>query len=138
MRNTTRLIALTLFALVTVEFGGWSLLGFLTSENRLTPFQEQFFRAGHAHAGVLLILALVYLVLIERTRFSSRTQLGLSLTLLTGILLQSSGFFAHMLVGEEERASMGTWMTRSGALLLAVALISLGVGLLRSRAEVTG
>jgi hypothetical protein len=59
MRNTTRLIALTLFALVTVEFGGWSLLGFLTSENRLTPFQEQFFRAGHAHAGVLLILALV-------------------------------------------------------------------------------
>jgi len=138
MRNTTRLIALTLFALVTIEFGGWSLLGFLTSENRLTPFQEQVFRAGHAHAGVLLILALVYLVLIERTRFSSRTQLGFSMILLAGILLQSGGFFAHMLVGEEERVSMGTWMTRSGALLLAVALISLGVGLLRSRAEVTG
>ena len=55
-----------------------------------------------------------------------------------GSCSQSTGFFAHMLVGEEERASIGTWMTRSGALLLAVALISLGVGLLRSRTELTG
>ena len=74
-------------------------------------------------------------MLIERTRFGTRTQLGLSLTLLAGILLQSGGFFAHMLVGEEARPSMGTWMTRSGALLLAVALISLGVGLIRTRTE---
>jgi len=80
---------------------------------------------------------LIYLVLFERTRFSSRVQLGLSLTLLAGILLQSGGFLAHMALGEEARVSMGTWMTRTGAILLAVALISLGVGLLRSRTEVT-
>jgi hypothetical protein len=135
-KSPHRLIAFTLLALVTVEFGGWSLLGLLTSEDRLTPFQEQFFRAGHAHAGVLLILALVYLILIERTDWKSGTRLGLSLTLLGGILLQSGGFFVHMLVGEEERASAGTWMTRSGALLLAIALVSLGIGLLRSRGEV--
>jgi hypothetical protein len=136
MRSSPRLVAIILFALVTVEAGGWSLLGLLTSEDRLTPFQEQFFRAGHAHAGVLLILALVYLILIERTDWKSGTRLGLSLTLLGGILLQSGGFFVHMLVGEEERASAGTWMTRSGALLLAIALVSLGIGLLRSRGEV--
>jgi len=138
MRSSHRLIAFSLFALVTVEAGGWSLLGLLTSEDRLTPFQEQFFRAGHGHAGVLLILALVYLILIERTDWKSGTRLGLSLTLLGGILLQSGGFFVHMLVGEEERASAGTWMTRSGALLLAISLVSLGIGLLRSRGEVDG
>jgi hypothetical protein len=137
MRATPRLIAFTLFALVTVEIGGWSLLGLLTSEDRLTPFQEQFFRAGHAHAGVLLILALVYLILIERTDWSSAARVGLGLTLLWGILLQSGGFFVHMLVGEEERASAGTLMTRAGGLLLAIALVSLGVGLLRSRGEVS-
>jgi hypothetical protein len=38
-------------------------------------------------------------------------------------------------VGEEGEASAGTWLTRSGAVLIAVALISLGVGLLRSRRE---
>jgi hypothetical protein len=135
MRPTTPLAAIVLFSIVTVEFGGWSLLGFLTSEDMLTPFQEQFFRAGHGHAGVLLILALVYLVLMERTRFTGRTQLGLSVTLFAGILLQSGGFFVHMVVGEEGTTSAGTWLTRSGAVLLAVALISLGVGLLRSRKE---
>lgn len=135
MRLTTPLAAIVLFTIVTVEFGGWSLLGLLTSQNRLTPFEEQFFRAGHGHAGVLLILALVYLVLMERTRFTGRTQLWLSFTLLAGIFLQSGGFFVHMLTGEEGAASAGTWLTRSGAVLLAVALISLGVGLLRTRRE---
>ena len=135
MRPTTPLTAIVLFSIVTVEFGGWSLLGFLTSQNRLTPFEEQFFRAGHGHAGVLLILALVYLMLMDRTRFTGRIQLWLSLTLLVGILLQSGGFFVHMLTGEEGAASAGTWLTRSGAALLALALISLGVGLLQARRE---
>ena len=133
MRPINPLAAVVLFAIVTVEFGGWSLLGFLTSENRLTAFEEQFFRAGHAHAGVLLILALAFLILLERTRYDGRAQLWLSLTLLVGILLQSGGFFLHMTVGEEGAASAGTWVTRAGGVLLAVALIALGVGLLRAR-----
>jgi hypothetical protein len=133
MKPTTTMSAIVLFSIVTVEFGGWALLGSLTSQDRLTPFEEQFFRAGHAHAGVLLILALAYLLLIERTGYSARAQWGLSLTLLAGILLQSGGFFLHMLTGEEGTASMGTWVTRAGGALLAVALVSLGVGLLRVR-----
>lgn len=44
MRPTTRLAAIVLFSIVAVEFGGWSLLGLLTSQDRITPFQEQFFR----------------------------------------------------------------------------------------------
>ena len=134
-RPTRILAAIVLFSIVTVEFGGWSLLGTLTSQNRLTEFEEQFFRAGHAHAGVLLILALAYLLLMGRTRFQTRTQWGLGLTLLVGILLQAGGFFVHMLTGEEGATSPGTWLTRSGALLLAVALVSLGVGLLRARTD---
>lgn len=132
MSPTKPLAASVLFAIVTVEFGGWALLGFLTSENGLSEFEEQFFRAGHGHAGVLLILALAFLLLMERTTFDGRTQLWLSLTFLAGILLQSGGFFMHMIVGEEGAASAGTWTTRGGAVLLAVALISLGVGLLQS------
>lgn len=126
-----RLVAFVLFALVTVEFGGWSLLGLLTSRDALTPFQEQFFRAGHGHAGVLLVLALVYLVLLPQASFSSSAQLWLSATLLLGILLQSGGFFVHLLVGDAGQASAGTTVTRVGALLLAAALIGLGVGILR-------
>jgi hypothetical protein len=132
MKPTTQLTAIVLFALVTVEFGGWSLLGLLTGQGSLTPFQEQFFRAGHGHAGVLLTLALVYLILIERTGFSPTTQRLLGLVLLGGIVLQSGGFFLHMTLGEESRSSAGTLVTRLGAVLLATALVSLGVGLLQA------
>lgn len=125
------LTAVVLFAIVTVEFGGWSLLGFLTGENALTPFQEQFFRAGHGHAGALLILALVFLLIMERTNLSERRQFWLGMTLLVGILLQSGGFFIHMAIGREGAASAGTVVTRAGAILLAFALVGLGVALLR-------
>ena len=135
MRPNSRMIAFTLFAIVTVEFGGWSLLGMLTSQGALTEFEEQFFRAGHAHAGVLLTLALVYFVLMDRTDFDSRRQQLLGLTLLTGILLQSGGFFLHMVVGSDGESSSGTLLTRIGAVLLAVALIGLGVGVLRAKGK---
>ena len=133
MRATRVLPAIVLFALVTVEFGGWSLLGFLVSEEALTPVEEQFFRAGHAHAGVLLILSLVFFILLGRTDFSERTSWILGLGLLAGILLQSGGFFIHFAVGEEGAASPGTTVTRLGAVVLAAALVTLGVGLLRAR-----
>jgi hypothetical protein len=132
MKPTTLLPAVALFALVAVEIGGWSLLSLLNAGDALTPFQEQYFRAGHGHAGVLLVLALAFFLLLSRTSFTERAQWMVGLSLLTGILLQSSGFFLHMLVGEEGAASFGTLVTRIGALLLAIALVSLGVGLLRT------
>lgn len=137
MTHTRRIGAFVLFAIVTVEFGGWSLLGLLTSSDGLTPFEEQFFRAGHGHAGVLLILSLAFLLLMERTSYEPKTQRLLALTLLAGVLLQSGGFFVHMLLGEENAASAGTYLTWSGAALLAFALIGGGVGLLRRQASAT-
>ena len=55
MEPTTLLPVTSLSSLVSVEYGGWSLQGFLTGRGQLGEFQEQFFRAGHAHAGVLLV-----------------------------------------------------------------------------------
>jgi len=45
----------------------------------LTEFREKYFRAGHAHAGVLLVMSLVYYVFLSQTTFSS----GLKLLLCT-------------------------------------------------------
>jgi hypothetical protein len=55
MEPTTLLPFISLLLLVSVEYGGWSLVGFLTGRGQLGEFPEQFFRAGHAHAGVLLV-----------------------------------------------------------------------------------
>ncbi len=60
MQPTRVLPAVSVLSLIRVEYGGWALLGFLTGRGQLGQFREQFFRAGHAHAGVLLVLSLVY------------------------------------------------------------------------------
>jgi hypothetical protein len=58
MSNLRLFSILAWIALPTVMYGGYALLGLLTRD-RLSPFQQTYFRAGHAHAGVLLLLALL-------------------------------------------------------------------------------
>jgi hypothetical protein len=57
MEPTRLFPIIALFSLAAVEYGGWALLGFLTGRGMLGAFRERFFRAGHAHAGALLIAA---------------------------------------------------------------------------------
>jgi heme/copper-type cytochrome/quinol oxidase subunit 4 len=127
---TTVLPAIVLLSLVGVEYGGWALLGFLTGRGQLGEFREQFFRAGHAHAGVLLVLSLVYFLYLDRTGYSTGVQWLAGLLLLVGIIAQSGGFFLHMGLGQKDRSSLGTVVTRTGALLIAAALVVLALGLL--------
>jgi hypothetical protein len=47
--------------------------------------------------------------------------------LLVGLLCQCGGFFVHIHVGQPDKPSAGTKLTRGGGLLIA-ALITLGVG----------
>src|SRR3712207_3571339 len=130
MEPTTLLSIIAVLSLITVEYGGWALLGFLTGRGQLGQFGEQFFRAGHAHAGVLLVLSLVYFLYLHRTGYSTGVQWLAGLLLLAGILVQSGGFFIHLGLGQPNQESLGTVVTRTGALLLAVALVMLAIGLM--------
>jgi hypothetical protein len=57
MSDETRILAgILLLSLVTVETGGLYLLKLWRSSEGVTQFQVGFARAGHAHAGVLLVL----------------------------------------------------------------------------------
>ena len=118
-------------ALPTVMFGGYSLLRLLASGNTwLTPFREEYFRAGHAHAGVLIVMSLLYYTYLAQTTFSSGLKLLACLVLLVGVLAQSGGFFWHMLAGKQGRLSIGNVVTMVGALLLAFAALLLAYGLI--------
>ncbi len=132
MKPTTLLPVIAVLSLISVEYGGWALLGFLTGRGRLGGFRERFFRAGHAHAGVLLVLSLVYFLYLDRTGYSAGVQWLAGLLLLAGILAQSGGFFIHLGPGQPNQSSLGTVVTRSGALLIAAALLILVAGLLMS------
>src|SRR5919112_5738976 len=93
MEPTTLLPVISLLLLVSVEYGGWSLLGFLTGRGQLGEFREQFFRAGHAHAGVLLILSLVYYLHLDRTGYSDTVKWLAGSLLQAGVPAPAGGFF---------------------------------------------
>ncbi|GAB2999853.1 hypothetical protein GCM10017788_72220 [Amycolatopsis acidiphila] len=83
-------------SLPAVMFGGYSLLGLLR-QRKLTEQQRSFFRAGHAHAGVLLVLALVALQLLGQGGLGEAARWVTCFLLLFGVLAQSGGLFLHLL-----------------------------------------
>jgi hypothetical protein len=122
-------LAITLIALPTVMFGGFSLLRLLTAD-RLNEFQVAYFRAGHAHAGVLLVLTLAVLDLLTRTDLSRAGQWAVGTLLLAGALAQSGGMFLHMGIGKPGRWSAGNSLTVVGAVLLAAAMVTTAVAVI--------
>jgi len=128
--NTLRVFSIIAWiALPTVMYGGYSLLGLLL-RNGLSEFQQTYFRAGHAHAGVLLLMSLLYHHYIAQTNLSSAVKVSGAAIVLVGILAQSGGFFLHMAIGQPGQSSLGTTVTSLGALLLVVAIIILVYGLI--------
>ena len=115
-----------------VMYGGYALLGMLT-QSGLSEFQRTFFRAGHAHAGVLLLMALLYHHYMEQTNLKASTKVLSAVIVLVGILAQSGGFFLHMAIGQAGSASLGTTITSLGAGLLAVSILILVYGLITTK-----
>jgi hypothetical protein len=131
--HTLRLFSIIAWiAIPTVMFGGYSLLGLLT-RNGLSQFQQTYFRAGHAHAGVLLLMSLLYHYYMEQTSLSPKIKVFAAVVVLIGILAQSGGFFLHMLIGEPGAPSLGTTVTILGAVLLALAVLILVYGLITTK-----
>lgn len=54
--NTRTTAGVILLTIVAIEYGGWFMLRVVRRSQPATAFQQAFFRAGHAHAGVLVTL----------------------------------------------------------------------------------
>jgi hypothetical protein len=119
--------------LPTVMYGGFALLRLLNRDSALSPFQSTWFRAGHAHAGVLILMSLLYYSFLGTTPLPWWLKQAACATLFVGILAQSGGFFIHMIVGQPNRPSIGNTVTALGALLLTGAIGVLVYGLIAAK-----
>ena len=127
-----RLAGILLVVFPTVIFGGVSLLSFLVNDPAYqeNALRQDLWRAGHAHAGVLLLLGLLCQLLADAT-----TQTGFLDWLsragvpIAALLMPGGFFFASM--GKDRTEPNGfIAMVVLGAFVLAAGLLSLGVGLL--------
>ncbi|MEU5690292.1 hypothetical protein [Actinosynnema sp. NPDC020468] len=128
---TRRLAGILLLSIVGVEFGGRFMLTVVTRETEATEFQQSFFRAGHAHAGVFLVLSLVCLLWAEFAGI--RGVLGWigRLGVPVAAILLPSGFFLSALGSGATGPNGLVVLLYLGGLSLAAGVVSLGISLLR-------
>ncbi len=119
-----------LIAFVTIETGGLYLVKLVRGQQPATAFQLGFARAGHAHAGVLVLLALVCQVFADATtQTGAFGWLSRSGVAVAAILMPAGFFFSSMGAGREQPNRL-IGLVYAGALLLAAGVTSLGLGLL--------
>ena len=131
MSDESRVLAgILLLALVTVETGGLYLVRLVRGNAEATAFQLAFARAGHAHAGVLLVLALVCQLLADATDLSGAWDWIARSGVAVAALVMPAGFFFSSMGRGRERPNRLILMVFLGAAVLAVGLTTLGLGLL--------
>ena len=132
--ESRRVAGILLVVFPTVLYGGISLLMFLLDRNSRymeNPLRQNLFRAGHAHAGVLLVLSLVALRYVDEANLSEGWKRYVRFHTFRRHLLAGSIFLlcAFSLRQGTQRIHLPRLR---GSSVLALGLLALGVGLLRN------
>ncbi len=121
---------IVLLTVVGIESGGWFLVKVVTGKVPATPFQTSFFRAGHAHAGVLVLLGLLCVVLAEATDLSGGWRWLAATGVLVAAILLPAGFFLSAVGAGRTSPNRAVLLLPAGAVVLAAGVVTLAVGLL--------
>lgn len=135
--ESRRHAGLVLVILPAVIFGGVSILSLLINDPLYMQNQlrQDLWRAGHAHAGVLLILALIVLRYIDEARLSERLKRVVRTLIPSAAILIPAAFFLSVLRPDATEPNDFIYLAYVGAVVLVIGLVVLGVGLLRRPAH---
>ena len=133
MSQAARLLSgITLITVPTIVYGGLTVLGVVSSGpfgtgfgRPVSPEQTTFFRAGHAHAGVLVILSLVIQVMLDHAKLSDELVWALRIGAPLAAICVSGGFFGIAFLPSFRL------LLYTGAALVSLVTLTTGIGLVR-------
>src|SRR5262249_40228133 len=131
-RESRMLAGILLVVLPTVMYGGLTLLSLLTrsgpgySDN---PLRHDLWRAGHAHAGVYLVLSLVMLRYVDEALLAPFWKWLARIGTPIAAILIPAGFFPSVASPSATSPNGLLNLVYIGALFLAGAFLTLGIGL---------
>jgi hypothetical protein len=130
--ETQMMAGFLLITLPTVAFGGVSILRLWMggAEYMKNPLRQSLWRAGHAHAGVLLILALVALLYIDHTGLSDTWKWVARTSIASAPIFLPIAFFLSVLPRDVQKPNALINLAYVGAVSLMMGLLILGVGLM--------
>jgi len=136
MSRESRIFAgILLVVLPTVLYGGLSPLMLLTGEVQGytdNPLRHDLWRAGHAHAGVYLVLSLVMLRYVDEAELSPVWKWLARTGAPIAAILIPAAFFLSVASPTATQPNGVMNLAYIGAFFLAAAVLTLGVGLIRA------
>ena len=131
--ESRRLAGLLLVILPTVMIGGVSILTLLVGDPGYmrNPLRQDLWRAGHAHAGVLLVLSLVVLRYVDEAELAPRQKMFVRAAAPSAAILMPLAFFLSVLKPDATEPNGLIVLAYVGAAVLAAGVVVLGIGLLR-------
>jgi hypothetical protein len=134
--QSRRLAGILLIILPTVMYGGFTILQFLINDPSYmqNELRQNLWRAGHAHAGVLLILSLVALLYVDQTNLSPALTWLARTAIPVAAILMPAGFFLSVVMPDAREPNALINLVYAGAVVLAAGVVLLGIGLVRSKA----
>jgi hypothetical protein len=126
---------ITLITVPSIQYGGYFLLKSLRDRNSRymdNPLRQNFFRAGHAHAGVFVLLSLVCQILADAADLPASLLWLVRLGVPAAAILLPMGFFLSIVSPDATAPNRAVSLVYLGAVLLAISVLTLGVGLLRA------
>lgn len=135
--ESRRLAGILLILLPTVIFGGASILTLLIGDPAYmqNALRQDLWRAGHAHAGVLLLLSLIVLQYVDDAQLSPALKWVVRLAVPAAALLLPTAFFLSVLSPNATEPNGFIYLAYVGAILLAAGLLILGLGLVRKPSQ---
>lgn len=132
--QSLRTAGILLVVFPTVIIGGMSILTLWLRRSPYYdhPLRPRLWAAGHAHAGVILILSLVALVLVDHADLGQGAKQVVRSTVPAAAILVPAAFFLSIVRPRDERPGRIILLAPVGAISLSVGLLTLGVGLLRA------
>ncbi len=137
--DSRRLAGILLVVLPTVMYGGVTLLTMLIGDPHYmaNPLRQNLWRAGHAHAGVLLVLSLVALRYVDEAQLGEGLKRVARSFIPAAAILMPAGFFLSVISPDADKPNGLIVLTYLGAVVLAIGVFVLGVGLLKRPSTAT-
>jgi hypothetical protein len=132
---TRWMVALAFISLPTIAFGGYFLLSILKKQagtENISNIQREYFKAGHAHAGVLVTLSIVGQLVLDYSLFNDAVTWALRIGLFGTPLLISGGFFGGAPKTPEAKPGGLVTLISVGAVVMSISTIGVGLSLLIS------
>lgn len=120
---------IVLLTVVAIAWGGTFLLRVVSGGTPANDLQRSFFRAGHAHAGVLVTLGLVVRLLVAADGVPDWSR-AMADGVLFAAILMPLGFFLSVTGTDPQRPNAWRWSIWVGLLSLTVGVIGAGMGLI--------